>query len=179
MVRVVEWHVHLDVEAPKGAHVDDEQVQTVIDALHEYGPAVTVGPRGLTASLAVAAGDQVSALQQTIDGLDSAAGKASLPNWSSWKLTRAEVIEWGRFERELDEPTYPAVVGIAEIAETLGVSRQRASVIARGDAFPEPYAELAAGPVWLEPTVRRFVESWERRPGRPRKETTRTANSPG
>jgi hypothetical protein len=52
-------------------------------------------------------------------------------------------------------------------------------VIARGDAFPEPYAELAAGPVWLEPMVRRFVESWERRPGRPRKETTRTANSPG
>lgn len=55
------------------------------------------------------------------------------------------------------------LVGTAEIAEMLGVSRQRVDVITRthGD-FPEPEAELASGRVWL----RSAVEEWARSAGR-------------
>lgn len=49
----------------------------------------------------------------------------------------------------------------------LGVSRQRASELARSATFPPAVAELKAGPVFVRPAVERFVEGWSRRPGRP------------
>jgi ATP-dependent Clp protease ATP-binding subunit ClpC len=49
------------------------------------------------------------------------------------------------------------LVGVTEIGELLGVSRQRASQIANTYTdFPAPEAELAAGRVWL----RAAVEAW-------------------
>ncbi len=48
----------------------------------------------------------------------------------------------------------PAVVGVAEIAAALGVSRQRVDQLRRSDPdFPRPLAELVAGRVWLEAEV--------------------------
>lgn len=63
------------------------------------------------------------------------------------------------------------VAGLTEVASILGVTRQRASQIARDyEDFPLPLAELAKGRVW----DREAVEDWARRhpvrpPGRPRK----------
>jgi serine/threonine protein kinase len=58
--------------------------------------------------------------------------------------------------------------GVTEVAELIGISRQRfADLRARAD-FPEPVAELASGPVWDIDAVRRWAESGVRRgPGRP------------
>jgi hypothetical protein len=55
------------------------------------------------------------------------------------------------------------LVGVAEIAEMLGISRQRVDAIVRthGD-FPLPVAELTAGRIWQ----RRDVEAWARKTGR-------------
>lgn len=61
------------------------------------------------------------------------------------------------------------LVGISEIAQMLGVSRQRAVQLVGGyDDFPAPNATLAAGRIW----ERNQVEAWmakhpERKPGRP------------
>ena len=61
------------------------------------------------------------------------------------------------------------LVGVAEIADLLGVSRQRVHAIIRAyDDFPDPVAELSAGRIWL----RSDVDDWivrhsDRRPGRP------------
>lgn len=55
------------------------------------------------------------------------------------------------------------LVGAAEVAELLGVSRQRVDAIARTHAdFPKPQAELQAGRVWL----RAEIADWARRTGR-------------
>jgi predicted DNA-binding transcriptional regulator AlpA len=55
------------------------------------------------------------------------------------------------------------LVGVAEIAEMLGVSRQRVDAIIRThEDFPMPEAELSAGRIWK----RRDVEDWARRTGR-------------
>jgi hypothetical protein len=54
------------------------------------------------------------------------------------------------------------VVGIAEIAGILGVSRQRAVQLTHGETFPAPFSELASGRIW----EREAVEQWARETGR-------------
>ncbi len=54
-------------------------------------------------------------------------------------------------------------MGVAEIAEMLGVSRQRVHAISsQSDRFPPPVANLSAGKIWL----RSDVEAWARSEGR-------------
>jgi hypothetical protein len=83
-------------------------------------------------------------------------------------VARLEVIDGNldelEFTRETDE-----LVGVTELAEMLGVTRQRASELRTRPGFPAPIADLASGPVWKSSSLRRFVDTWERRPGRPRK----------
>jgi predicted DNA-binding transcriptional regulator AlpA len=46
------------------------------------------------------------------------------------------------------------LVGVAEIAEMLGVSRQRIHAIIKTDpTFPEPEAVLSAGKIWLRSSI--------------------------
>jgi prophage regulatory protein len=55
------------------------------------------------------------------------------------------------------------LMGVHEIAEMLGVSRQRVDEISRThDAFPAPVATLRSGRVW----ARDAVELWAREAGR-------------
>ncbi len=56
----------------------------------------------------------------------------------------------------------PFFVGAAEIAELLGVSRQRVDQLTRRPDFPLPVAELVSGRVW----TRVFVERWAMLTGR-------------
>lgn len=50
------------------------------------------------------------------------------------------------------------LMGTHEIAELLGVSRQRVDELARtDDAFPEPAARLKAGRVWNRADVERWA----------------------
>jgi len=51
-------------------------------------------------------------------------------------------LEMRRAVRELD------VIGLAEAAEVIGVSRGRARYLRQWGKLPEPSAELACGPVW-------------------------------
>lgn len=53
-------------------------------------------------------------------------------------------------------------MGLTEVAELLGISRQRAHVLCKRDGFPEPTARLAAGLIW----ERADVEKWARETGR-------------
>ena len=53
-------------------------------------------------------------------------------------------------------------MGVAEIAELLGVTRQRIHQLRQLEGFPEPTSVLAIGPVW-ESAV---VERWARETGR-------------
>lgn len=55
------------------------------------------------------------------------------------------------------------LVGVAEVAAMLGVSRQRVNKIVKEDeSFPRPEAELAAGRIWR----RDDIEQWARSRGR-------------
>jgi predicted DNA-binding transcriptional regulator AlpA len=48
-------------------------------------------------------------------------------------------------------------MGMAEIAERLKLSRERASQLANRRDFPEPIARLKMGQVWLADDVDRWV----------------------
>jgi predicted DNA-binding transcriptional regulator AlpA len=48
-------------------------------------------------------------------------------------------------------------VGLHELAELLGVSRQRADQLVRQTGFPKPAAELKAGRIWKQVEVERWI----------------------
>ena len=54
------------------------------------------------------------------------------------------------------------LLSTVEIAELLGVTRQRVDQLSRSDQFPEPAAELAIGRVW----TRADIVDWATRTGR-------------
>lgn len=54
------------------------------------------------------------------------------------------------------------LVGAAEVADMLGVSRQRVHQLAVQLGFPEPVVTLAAGKIW----ERAAIEAWLKTTGR-------------
>lgn len=59
----------------------------------------------------------------------------------------------------------PPVVGLAEIAMLIGVSKGRAFELASQPGFPTP-TELAQGKVWWREEVEAFLSTWQVSPGR-------------
>lgn len=51
------------------------------------------------------------------------------------------------------------LVGVAEIAALLGVSRQRVHQLTKLDGFPEPEVVLTAGTVWKRDDVERWAKA--------------------
>ena len=58
--------------------------------------------------------------------------------------------------------------GTAEVADYLHISKQRVSELRREGRMPSPVAELRAGPVWTQSSLKRFLDGWDRTPGRRR-----------
>jgi hypothetical protein len=86
-------------------------------------------------------------------------------------IARIDLLTDAYLEREIDrEPE--RYLGVTEVARELGVSRQRVSELRSRPGFPAPIAEIAAGPVWKASSLTRFLESWERKPGRPRRKVS-------
>jgi hypothetical protein len=79
----------------------------------------------------------------------------------------AEIVNEVEWQRRAEAPTMPELMSAAEIADELGVSRQRVHQLRETAAFPAPLADLRGGAVWDANAVRKFNELWERRPGRP------------
>jgi len=59
------------------------------------------------------------------------------------------------------------VVGLAEVAELLGVSKRTASRYTLRPEFPAPAVELAMGPIWHRADVEAWMQNERVRPGRP------------
>lgn len=116
-------------------------------------------------------GDHELEMTFTVAGDDIAsASKAAIKTASRFgTVVGLEVITTDEADRRLEQPAFPPLAGIREVAELLGVSRQRASELQTRPGFPAPVALLAAGPVWRVGDLSSFAETWERKPGRPRK----------
>lgn len=164
-----QWSVEVDVEV--GVELPfEEWADDVFELLEGASPALSY--RAGIAQVTIAVdhlGDGLPdvrwAVSIAVDRVTTALDKCGL---EPGRVVHVGAETFAALDARLAEPTIPALIGVAELAETLGVTKQRASALARSAGFPLPIAELAAGPIWAEPMVRRFVEEWERRPGRPR-----------
>lgn len=95
----------------------------------------------------------------------SAAARGIVPA----RPTRILVMPTEEFIAETENPSPIELSGVAEIADILGVSRQRAFQLTGREDFPDAVADLASGPVFTTPSIHEFKRRWEptRRAGRP------------
>jgi hypothetical protein len=88
------------------------------------------------------------------------------------KPTRLQVLPLADWVAEQRAPHPRDLVGSAEAAVLLSVSRQRVGQLVERSDFPAPIARLSAGPVWTRASIEAFGQSWTRKiTGRPRKAT--------
>ncbi len=78
-----------------------------------------------------------------------------------------EIVTESEHRRRAQAYTVPELMSAAEIADELSISRQRVHQLRSTAGFPEPLADLRGGAVWDAASVRRFAQTWERKPGRP------------
>lgn len=157
----------------------DEQLADLVEALAALGAdgAVTsVG--GLAGGVGAAFGvdatrsrgsDRITvAVEQSIERFEEACRRVGITHGG---IARVDVMTDAYLDRWLSrEPERYA--GVSEVAALFGVSRQRVAELRAKPGFPAPLSELAAGPVWKVSSLQRFLETWDRRPGRPRKAKT-------
>jgi hypothetical protein len=71
---------------------------------------------------------------------------------------------------QVEQEAVPELVGLAEVAAILGVSKQRVRELAeRDDTFPLPAAELIGGAIYVKAMIEEFNKRWRREPGHPGK----------
>lgn len=164
---MAEWSVYFEANV-SGRAVTEEHAEEVLDALKGKHPSVSYGGSTLSARFCVEADSPASAVVSGLRALRSSLHAAGIRS-SEYRVSGAEIQSLEELDRKLMEPNVPDLIGVAELAEILNVSKQRASELARGHEFPRPIAQLASGPVWKKTALARFIELWPRRPGRPKR----------
>ena len=158
------WTVTVTAAGAEPLAEVDERLVDLVEALEEHSAVGISGPSRYGARLSVRAQSPGAGVEVACRLFQEAAERAGLP---AWPVVRAEAATEAEVEAELAAPNYPRLMGVAEVAEALGTSRQRVSALARqANGLPSPLAQLASGPVWSAATLHRFVEEWDRRSGR-------------
>ncbi len=162
-----EWHAVVEVNQPT---LDDDQIDTLTDELPGYATLTHNADRGrLSMRFIVDAATLRQATETALRAARRACGVAFASKVP--ELTQIRVLPVDDQMRELEYPQPQDLIGYVEIAEILGVTRQRARELATTNPdFPRPLAQLAASPVYTRPSVTAFAARWpRRRTGRPRK----------
>lgn len=168
-----EWSV--DIEAETDGQLGEGFADEVLDALAGHAPALSLGPNRLQVRFNVRARSGHEAFEKAIARYLKAV--QPLVGGRSSPVVRVEVQTVEDLDRELAASNVPDLIGVAELAALLNVSRQRASELAHSREFPKPLVVLKAGPVWRRSTVARYTSEWVRQPGRPRTETDETVSN--
>jgi hypothetical protein len=159
-----------DYSVVEGVELDSvltsDQIDQILTALEPHGAAISVDQGSLVLQISVEGVAPMRTLDEGRSVIENALRAAGVMFRDVLEL---EVRRADSLAFELDRPE-PSLVGVSELAEMLGVSRQRASELQTRKGFPSPLANLASGPVWSETSLRRFIQGWKRKPGRPRKE---------
>jgi hypothetical protein len=163
---LAEWDVSFELATmSKTERFGPEVASRLVTQLEKVSGIVSVAPRLLAIDVTVPAADYWDAVAEATHwvrtSLEAAGLRPDLP------VERVEAKTAERAERDLEVPTYPELVGVAEVADLLGVSKQRVSELRGSPRFPLPTSDLRSGPVWTRAAIERFVDSWERRSGRP------------
>ncbi len=153
----------------------EADIDRIIDALKgRYAPVVSGGPGygHYSVTLSLRAASPHAAFDRAWTLLERA-----------HPIRLSDLLDWRIHREGTDVPTdappvFPEFVGVSEVAEMLGVSKQRAWTLARRPDFPSPARVLKATPVWLKRSITAWREQWERKSGRPRKRVEKAAARP-
>ena len=157
---MIEWTC--TVEAVNAAYIGDVEdlSDRILARLSSQHGSVAFGDGRLMATFTVEARLVLQATETALKTWNKALDD-QLP-WSIVSLTAR------RADQPDDLPGLPELLGVAEVAQRLDVSKQRATELARTHRlFPRPLAELASGPVWTAWQIGSFQQSWTCKPGRP------------
>jgi len=169
------WSVY--VELAGGAPPTDEVRDAMTDALIDYRPAVSVeNDEHLSVQMLVEARTLKAAIERALAAVTTAhadAGGAGQP-------VEVHAVPEDVYTQRLLHPIVPKLAALGELAAILGVSKQRAQIVADKFASQLPYVdELGVGRIWLKQTVEHFNRVWERkrtgRPPKPKPEPTDAA----
>lgn len=112
-------------------------------------------------------------------GLDDAANTAlrtAAAATGLLKPTRLQILPSKDFQDQTLHPVSLDLIGITEIADELGVSRQRAAKLTQAPDFPKHVAHPASGRIYTRASVQEFHRRWQAtrnpRGGRPRRQLT-------
>ncbi len=166
------WTVSIEAmgEHPAPARSWTTCLGEMVEALLDHGGSVsgTTDRTRYGATLSIDPADSPrSAIEVALHEFAVAARRAELPDWP---VVKVEALTHAELDAELASPLVPELVGVSEVAELLGVSRQRASDLQNRHGFPDPVAILASGPVWMRKQLNSFTSTWDRKPGRPRRD---------
>jgi predicted DNA-binding transcriptional regulator AlpA len=118
---------------------------------------ISVAGDGQGATVGAAVDDAARATMEVFDDLHIYA-----------ELVEVDVMTWEQREASIGESNFPDIVSAPEVAEILGVTRQRVhQMISETPSFPPPLARLGSGPIWLRSTIEAYSKV-PRRAGRPR-----------
>lgn len=164
------WTAHFAV-TKDGGLADAELVAFHEAFPPEVGVAVASGgdasaPLNVAATFTVEAADTAEAFSVAHSIFREALEKAGV---SPWLNGRGEVVPAVFADAEMEQAG-PELVGVREVAELLGVSKQRVDQLRQREDFPKPLARLASGPVWDALMLTHFLAGWERKSGRPPRE---------
>ncbi|MFB9472193.1 hypothetical protein ACFFR3_22000 [Nonomuraea salmonea] len=116
-----------------------------------------------------AAADVARALGTTFDELTDIAD--ILDDHLRADRSEGEILLLALGELTRREPERHDLIGAAEAAEILGISRSRLLLLAekKPDFPPQRYPHLAAAKLWRRQDIIAFNRTWDRRVGRPPK----------
>ena len=150
------------VEAVNDTYTGDVEdlSERIIDRLGRHHGSVSFGRGRILASFIV---DARLVLQATETALK--VWIKAMDDSLAWSIVS---VTARRTDQPDDLPGLPKLLGVAEVALRLDVTKQRADELARAHRlFPPPLAELASGPVWTAWQIAAFQQSWTREADRP------------
>lgn len=156
------WRAEIRYARP--ATITDDQYATLAIHLTGYGIAVA-DEQHLTLHLTVAG----PTLRQATDvALRDARAAYTAAFGTAGEQLHARVITEAAHLAELRNPARLDVVGVGEVAEILGVSRQRVAELGRDHPlFPTEVASPGGRRIYTRSSITAFNEQWDRSPGRP------------
>lgn len=158
------WFVDLDLKLDEP--VSDVLLDDLIDLVEPLHGAISAGDEPtLGLSLAFDAIDAWNASEAAHTFLKFDLCRIV----SNVEISSLRVLDEATRKAENEEPTFPPMVAVPDIADMLGVSRQQAHRLANREGFPAPALEPRTGPLWLLAAVESWSQHTERKAGRPAK----------
>jgi hypothetical protein len=144
--------------------ITDDQYENLVTGLTGYG-IVVADEQYLTLHLTVAG----PTLRQATDvALRDARAAYTAAFGTAGEQLHARVVTEAAHIAEIRRPPRLDLVGTADIAAILGVSRQRADELAKDHPlFPGEVATVGGRRVYTRDSITAFNEQWDRSPGRP------------